>query len=140
MGTLPPSRVSPRPGPPHLDPQALTGLTRASRRRLLRTLAALSLSLAPAAAQDDRQPPVLPPLPDEDKDEPRLPNGKSQKDAIAEAEHEKALKDAQSLVALANQLKDDLQKAGNFTVPISALKKTEEIEKLARRIRGRLQS
>jgi hypothetical protein len=31
-----------------------------------------------------------------------------------------------------------LQRAGNYVVPVSSVKKTEEIEKLARRIRGRL--
>ena len=108
---------------------------------MFKALTALGLALAPAAAQDQTVPPRRGSIGDsKDEDNPRLPNGKSQKDAIAQAEHEKALKDAESLAALANQLKDDLQKAGNFTMPVAALKKTEEIEKLARRIRGHLQN
>jgi hypothetical protein len=77
------------------------------------------------------------PKPDEEEDQ-KLPNGKSQKDAMAKEAHEQALKDAGSLVSLAEQLRDELQKAGNYVVPVNSLKKTEEIEKLARRIRGKL--
>jgi hypothetical protein len=77
------------------------------------------------------------PIPDTEPDK-KLPNGKSQKDAIAQDQHERSLKEAEQLVALAQQLKDELQKAGNYVVPLATVKKTEEIEKLARRIRGRL--
>lgn len=84
--------------------------------------------------QQDRNLP-LPPNPDEDR---KLPNGKSQKDAIAKEQHEQALKDTADLIAVAQQLRDELQKAGDYVVPVASVKKTEEIEKLARRIRGRL--
>ena len=77
------------------------------------------------------------PLPNPDEDE-RLPNGKSRKDEIAKQEHQGALKDTNELIAVAQQLKDELQKAGDYVVPLGSVKKTEEIEKLARRIRGRL--
>ena len=43
-------------------------------------------------------------------------------------------------ISLSNELRDDIRKIGNFMVPVSALKKTHEIEKLARRLRGHLQS
>jgi hypothetical protein len=79
------------------------------------------------------------PRPPEDGDT-KLPNGKSQKDAIAKQNHEQAVKDAQALVDLAQQLKDDIDKAGQYVVPVSALKKTEELEKLAKRIRSRLRT
>jgi Zn-dependent oligopeptidase len=68
----------------------------------------------------------------------KLPNGKSQSDAIAKEDHQKALKDAEDLVAMAEQLRDELKRAGDYVVPVSSVKKTEEIEKLARKIRGRL--
>ncbi|MGA7415991.1 MAG: hypothetical protein WBW33_36300 [Bryobacteraceae bacterium] len=80
--------------------------------------------------------PQLPNL--HDNDDHKLPNGKSQKDALAKSEHDKALKEANDLLALAQQLKDEIQKAGDHVVPMSSVKKTEEIEKMARRIRGRL--
>ncbi len=78
-------------------------------------------------------------LPDlHDNEDHKLPNGKSQKDAVAKSEHDKALKEANDLLVLAQQLKDEIQKAGDHVVPISSVKKTEEIEKMARRIRSRL--
>lgn len=126
---------------------AKDGSPNASRRAMFRTLTVIGLSVAPLHAQvpglprrRDVNPESQDQDQDNDKDEPRLPNGKSQKDAIAQSEHEKALKDSEALVSIANQLKDDIQKAGNFVVPVSALKKTQEIEKLARSVRSHLQS
>lgn len=77
----------------------------------------------------------IPPNPNEDT---KLPNGKSQKDAIAKEDHEQALKDVNDLIGVAQQLRDELEKSGEHVVSISSLKKTEEIERLARKIRGRL--
>src|SRR5580658_1540217 len=122
----------------HLATRATAGSPSESRRGLFKALTALGLSLSAVTAQKLPTPrPADPNAQDQDQnqDDPRLPNGKSQKDAIAQSEHEKALKDAEALVSLSNQLKDDIQKAGNFVVPVSALKKTQEIEKLARSVR-----
>lgn len=108
-----------------------------SRRTVIVSL--LASAALPAQVEEpqqqprDRQP--FPPNPEEDR---KLPNGKSQKDAIAKDEHEKALKDADDLVAMAEQLRDEIKRAGDFVVPVGSVKKTEEIEKLARKIRGRL--
>jgi hypothetical protein len=88
----------------------------------------------PRVSQDPLAP--FPPLHgDEDH---KLPNGKSLKDTMAKADHDKALKEADDLLTLAQQLKDEIQKAGDHVVPLSSIKKTEEIEKMAKRIRGRL--
>ena len=57
---------------------------------------------------------------------------------MAKFDHDKALKEAEDLLVLAQQLKDEIQKAGDHVVPLSSVKKTEEIEKMAKRIRGRL--
>ena len=65
----------------------------------------------------------------------RLPDGKSQQEEILKADYEKTLKDAAELADLAQQLKKDLEKDDRHVLSISSLKKTEEIEKLARRIR-----
>jgi hypothetical protein len=111
-----------------------------SRRTVL--LSSIASVLSYAKEQDDQQLPPnrrLPPLPNASNPEDRkLPNGKSQNDAIAKQNHEQALKDTNDLIAVAEHLRDELQKAGNYVVPVSSVKKTEEIEKLARRIRGRL--
>lgn len=68
----------------------------------------------------------------------KLPSGKSQAEEILKADHEKTLKDAAQLLKLAEELKGDLEKNDRHVLSISTLKKTEEIEKLAKRIRSRL--
>ena len=68
----------------------------------------------------------------------RLPNGKSQQEEILKAEHEKSLKDAAMLIDLAEQLRADLEKNDRYVLSVATLKKTEEIEKIAKRIRTRL--
>ena len=72
------------------------------------------------------------------EEEVTLPNGKSQKDEILKAEHQQNLKDAADLMDLAQQLKLDLEKNDRYVVSLATIKKTDEIEKLAKRIRGRL--
>jgi hypothetical protein len=67
-----------------------------------------------------------------------LPNGKLQQDEILKDDHEKSIKDAAQLLDLAESLKQDLEKDDAHVLSISSLKKTEEIEKIARRIRTRL--
>ncbi len=79
----------------------------------------------------------IPKSPDEDQ---RLPNGKSQRDEIARQQHADALKDVESLVTAAEELRDELKRAGDYVVPVTSVRKTEEIEKLAKRIRGRLKN
>jgi hypothetical protein len=112
-----------------------------SRRTAL--LLSISSALFCAQEQNGQEPPGsrrIPPIPsasDREEDH-KFPNGKSQNDAIAKQNHEQALKDTNDLIAVAEQLRAELQKAGKYVVPISSVKKTEEIEKLARRIRGRL--
>ena len=81
----------------------------------------------------------LPDQPPKEKEEDiRLPNGKLQRDEILKAEHEKSLKDASDLIRLAQELKADLEKSGSFVVPVQTIRRTEEIEKLAKRVRSRL--
>ena len=97
------------------------------------------MAAAMATAQGQQRPQPQDPLPPINPDEDtKLPNGKSQKDAIAKHEHEEALKDADDLIVAAQQLRTELLKAGDYVVPMSSVKKTEEIERLARKIRGRL--
>ena len=76
--------------------------------------------------------------PTEDESDVRLPNGKVQRDEILKAEHEQNLKDAAQLADLAEQLKQELEKNDRYVLSISTLKKTDEIEKLVKKIRTRL--
>jgi len=99
------------------------------------TCAALTLwTLAPTSMpSQDRRPP------DEETQAPtRLPSGKLQQDEILKADHEKSVKDAAQLIDLAESLKAELEKDDTHVLSISSLKKTEEIEKIAKRIRARL--
>jgi hypothetical protein len=68
----------------------------------------------------------------------RLPNGKLQQDEILKADHEQSVKDAAQLIELSESLKQDLEKDDTHVLSLSSLKKTEEIEKIAKRIRTRL--
>jgi hypothetical protein len=97
---------------------------RAPSRRA--ALAAALAAVAPAAAQFRHEP------------DPRLPNGKSQKEAILKAEFEKALKEAGELLEAAEELKIELEKNQRHVLSVGSIRKTEEIEKLAKRIRSRL--
>jgi len=76
--------------------------------------------------------------PNEDETDVRLPNGKVQRDEILKSEHEQNLKDAAQLADLAEQLKQELEKNDRYILSVSSLKKTDEIEKLVKRIRSRL--
>lgn len=71
-------------------------------------------------------------------DQVRLPNGKLQQDELLKSDHERSLEDARQLVVLAQSLQKDLEQAGPNVLTLTGVHKTEEIEKLAKRIRGRL--
>lgn len=71
-------------------------------------------------------------------DEPKLPDGRSQKEEILKSEHAKSLQDADELFKLSEELKIDLEKNDRHVVSVATIRKLEEIEKLAKRIRGRL--
>ena len=68
----------------------------------------------------------------------QLPSGKSQRDEILKAEREQNIKDAAQLVDLARDLQQELEKNESYVLSMGTLKKTDEIEKLAKRIRTRL--
>ena len=76
--------------------------------------------------------------PGAETDDTHLPNGKLQRDEIIKDDHEKSLKDAAQLVDLAESLKQEIEKDDAHILSISSMKKTEEIEKIARRIRSRM--
>lgn len=68
----------------------------------------------------------------------RLPNGKLQSDEILKDDYKKNLKDAQDLIDLAESLKMSMEKGEQHVLSLGDIKKTEEIEKLAKRIRTRM--
>lgn len=62
----------------------------------------------------------------------------SQIEAILKDDHRKSVEDAGELMKLSEELKIELEKSDRHQLSLAAVKKTEEIEKLAKRIRGRL--
>jgi len=77
-------------------------------------------------------------LPERTPDDVRLPNGKSQRQEILKSDYQKSLEDARALSKLADELKSDLEKTDYNVLSLPTLKKVDEIDKLARRIQGRL--
>ena len=97
------------------------------------------LALALALAMSAQPPSTQPSRPAEESPvDVRLPNGKLQRDEILKADFQKSLGDARELSKLADELKADLEKNDRYVLSIATLKKTEEIEKLAKRIHDRL--
>src|SRR4051794_7774473 len=80
----------------------------------------------------------VPPRPVNPDADPKLPNGKSQHEEIIKADHKKNVEEAIALAKVAEELKLDLEKSDRNIVSVKNIKQTEEIEKLARSIRGRL--
>lgn len=108
-----------------------------TRRNALGSFLSVSLLAAQQGPPENRE--KKSPFPSATDDE-KLPNGKSQKNEIARMNYEQSLKDVEAMVAAAESLRDDLKKSGTYTVSVSSLRKTDEIEKLARRIRSRLKA
>ena len=68
----------------------------------------------------------------------RLPNGKSQQDEILKADYQKNLKDARELLNLARAFEENLEKDDAFVFSLASVKKLEDMEKITKRIRGRM--
>lgn len=105
------------------------------KNNLRRLVVLLSLLVALGLAQTPEQPPIPP---SGNQPDVRLPNGKSQREEILKAEHQENLKDAARLADLAQDLKESLERDDRYVLSLSTLKKTEEIEKLVKKIRSRL--
>ena len=84
------------------------------------------------------QPAPRPPRPDDAAPDATLPNGKTQREMIVKDDYRKNLEDAAEMAKLADELKEDLENGDKYVVSVKAIKKAEDIEKLARNIRTRL--
>ncbi len=67
-----------------------------------------------------------------------LPNGKLWGDVIAQADHERNLKDAQNLAQLTAEIRDDIEHGDKFVLSLKTLRKVEEAEKLLKDLRARM--
>jgi len=100
----------------------------------------IAILLAAALAVTAQQGPPERPFPPEpgQPEDLRLPSGRLQRDEILKADYQKTLQDVRSLAMLAGDLKFDLEKGDPNVLSIATLKKTDEIDRLARRIHDRL--
>jgi hypothetical protein len=94
-------------------------------------IAATALLLAMATAQ--RQPHDMT---DDDKTGAGLK--RKQIEEILKSDRVKSIEDAGQMMKLSEELKGELEKNDKSVLSVAALRKAEEIEKLAKRIRGRL--
>ncbi|MGB7758238.1 MAG: hypothetical protein WBL61_00335 [Bryobacteraceae bacterium] len=95
------------------------------RCTLLAAFAALCLAQAP---QPEPRTPVF-----------KIPGGRLQREELLKEELVENRKDAAELAELAQQLRGDLEKSSRYVFSLADHKKAEDIEKLAHRIRTRMQ-
>jgi hypothetical protein len=68
----------------------------------------------------------------------RMPDGRTQAEHVLEHDHKKSRQDVKKLVAMAEELQVEIEKNDYHVLSLSAVKKAEEIEKLAKKIKNRL--
>ena len=110
----------------------------------------LLLSTAPALQQSPPKPaPAVPeksgtpsgqtsrrPAPlDSVDDSPNSPNSPAK---LLKYNHEETLKDIEKLVKLTADIQEEVKNAGENVLPLNTLKKLDEVEKLTRKIRGKI--
>lgn len=74
----------------------------------------------------------------DDTADKRMPNGKLQTDAILKAEYDRNVKDARELTALSKSIELDFDKNDQNVLSLGLLKKLDDVEKITKRIRGRI--
>lgn len=68
----------------------------------------------------------------------RTPDGRNRTEMILKADHEASLKDIETVSKLVEDVKIDMEKNDRHILSVTTLKKLEEIEKLTKKIRGRM--
>jgi hypothetical protein len=96
-------------------------------------VAATAFSMFPLASQDTGRVPIP-----SDQEDTKLPSGKLQSEEILKADFNNSLRDLDRISKLAGEIKIEMEKKGRLVLSIPLTKKTEEMEKLAKRIRGRM--
>lgn len=119
--------------------------------RLLSMFTALTLIVCgptPVHAQFTQQPPAIGQgIPDASGHKPGDENDPVNKELLEklekkrnEARQEEIVKDTNKLLALATELKADVDKTNKDTLSIDVIKKADEIEKLARTVRDKMKN
>ena len=71
-------------------------------------------------------------------DDKRLPDGRSQTEAILKEEHKRTLKELDEMEKLLTDVRAELERNEHHVVSLGVLKKLEELEKKSKRIRDRM--
>jgi len=110
------------------------------RRAFLRTGLALAPAVVMAAmARAQSSATVVPQITDGDETAPvRLPSGQLQQDAILKADYDLNVKDAREMTALAKSIELDFDKYDQNVLSLGLLKKLDDMDKITKRIRGRI--
>ena len=83
----------------------------------------------------------LPPPEHQNQDTPnilRTPDGRNRTEMILKADHEASIKDVDTMRKLIEDVKIDMEKNDRHILSVATLKKLDEIEKLTKKIRGRM--
>lgn len=75
---------------------------------------------------------------DDDPVQHRMPDGRLQSDVILKADYDQNVKDARELTALAKSIELDFDKNDQNVLSLGLLKKLDDVEKITKRIRGRV--
>lgn len=74
----------------------------------------------------------------EDKREKRLPDGRSQTEAMLKEDHKRNMADLQKMKDLIREVEEELEKNDRHVLSMGNLRKLEELEKMSRRVRERM--
>jgi hypothetical protein len=81
---------------------------------------------------------LLLPISAQDPPPPRLPDGRLQSLAILKADYERSKEDIAKLIDLAQEFEEELEKNQEFVLDLRSLRKIEDIEDLAGKIKRRM--
>ena len=73
-----------------------------------------------------------------EEEQRKLPDGRLQSEAILKEDFKNNLQDLEQMRSLLGAVEDDLKKNDRHVLSLKALKNLEEVEKLSRRVRGRM--
>ncbi len=76
--------------------------------------------------------------PTEPKDPGRLPDGRMRSEALLKADFEDNQKDIAKMKKLLEGVEDEMKKYDRHVLSIKSIKDREEVEKISRRVRGRM--
>jgi hypothetical protein len=107
-----------------------------SRRALLKFVPAALAAGALRAEQASPHPQI--PAPGDKDDTLRLPDGRDQRLAMIQADYKANLKDARELIDLTQAFELNLEKSDANVLSLDLLKKLDDIDKISKRIRGRM--